>query len=179
MYVLNQNSSYYLRHILHDKVYFNFFRLHDGSNFKAKLMFLQTTCVTKANRLWTQRTLDFPILRMKFIYLGCDEIVPYAVVHVKEITISQNCVSLNFSFTALGSVEESWFKSRKKFLYEELLKEENIYSNRFRIMFKRKNNNPSNLICPKDLTALDKTKPRPPQNSKYCKWNNETVPNIF
>lgn len=97
----------------------------------------------------------------------------------RNYNIPELCVFLNFSFTALGSVEESRFKSRKKFLYEELLKEENIYSNRFRIMFKRKNNNPSNLICPKDLTALDKTKPRPPQNSKYCKWNNETVPNIF
>lgn len=81
----------------------------------------------------------------------------------RNYNIPELCVFLNFSFTALGSVEESRFKSRKKFLYEELLKEENIYSNRFRIMFKRKNNNPSNLICPKDLTALNKTKPRPPQ----------------
>ena len=131
-------------------------------------MFLRTACSTKANRLYSQGTLDFPILRIKFIYLCCDEIVLRVVAHVKEITISWNCLS--FLISALlrwARLRRHGFsKIRQKFLYELQLKEENIYSNRFGIMFKRKNNNPSNLICPKDLTPLNKTKPQPPQNSK-------------
>ena len=57
------------------------------------------------------------------------EIVLHVGAHVKEITISWNCVSFLISVllrwvTALGQVEESRFKRRQKSLYEELLKEQ-------------------------------------------------------